>query len=115
MADMERKIAIEYDGSPHFLTELKDGAKMNHGRENGQSLAKRRLLEKMGWKVISIPFHVNIAMNRLAAPARKAAKVSAASERAFARGPQTHPSPSLASFFALASLAPRFARVFALR
>jgi hypothetical protein len=81
MADMERKIAIEYDGSPHFLTELKDGAKMNHGRENGQSLAKRRLLEKMGWKVISIPFHVNIAMNRLAAPARKAAKVSAASEQ----------------------------------
>jgi hypothetical protein len=111
MADMERKIAIEYDGSPHFLTELKDGAKMNHGRENGQSLAKRRLLEKMGWKVISIPFHVNIAMNRLAAPARKAAKVSAPPVKPFARGPQTHPSPSLPSFL----LCARFARVFALR
>jgi len=76
MADMERKIAIEYDGSPHFLTELKDGAKPNHGRENGQSMAKRRLLEKMGWKVLNIPYHVNLEMNKIPGPARKVAKVT---------------------------------------
>ena len=76
MADMERKIAIEYDGAPHFLTDLKEDSKQNHGRENGQSTAKRRLLEKMGWKVLNIPFHVNVDMNKISGPGRKAAKVA---------------------------------------
>ena len=58
----ERKIAVEYDGASHFLTELKKGARPNHGRENGPTTAKRRLMEQMGWKVANIDYKDNIKM-----------------------------------------------------
>jgi hypothetical protein len=47
MACKDRKIAVEYDGSFHFLSS---------GRENGKTVAKRRLLERVGWKVVNIPY-----------------------------------------------------------
>ena len=52
----ERKIAIECDGPSHYLTELTKGAKPNYGRENGPTTAKRRLMERMGWKIVNIDY-----------------------------------------------------------
>ena len=63
MACRKRKVAVEYDGKHHFLTELKPGAKENFGKENGTTVAKRRLLEQLGWKVVSVPFQDNIMLN----------------------------------------------------
>jgi very-short-patch-repair endonuclease len=42
-----RKIAVELDGPTHFLSS---------GRENGRTIAKRRLLERLGWKVVNISY-----------------------------------------------------------
>ena len=47
MACSARKIAIEFDGRFHYLSD---------GRENGRTVAKRRLLERLGWKVVNIPY-----------------------------------------------------------
>jgi hypothetical protein len=49
-----RKIAVELDGGFHFL---------NSGRENGRTVAKRRLLESSGWKVVNIPYQVDNKMS----------------------------------------------------
>ena len=51
MACTDRKIAIECDGPSHYLTVL-DGS----GRcvENGSTKAKRRLLQRLGWKVVNL-------------------------------------------------------------
>ena len=51
MACRELNVAVECDGKCNFLTELEPGAKENFGKENGRTLAKRSLLEKLGWKV----------------------------------------------------------------
>ena len=59
MACRKLKIAVECDGPSHFLTEFKPGAKENFGKENGKTVAKRRLLEQLGWKVVNVPFHDN--------------------------------------------------------
>ena len=58
----ERKIAVEYDGKYHFLTELKMGEKPNHGRENGRTTAKSRLMEQIGWKVVNIDYKDDIRL-----------------------------------------------------
>ena len=62
MACRELNVAVECDGKCNFLTELEPGAKENFGKENGRTLAKRRLLEKLGWKVVNLPLHDNIIM-----------------------------------------------------
>jgi hypothetical protein len=54
MACSARKIAIECDGPLHYLSS---------GRENGRTVAKRRLLERLGWKVVNIPYQNNIMMD----------------------------------------------------
>jgi len=59
----ERKIAVEYDGKYHFLTELEEGARANMGRQNGKTIAKRRLMEQMGWKVVNIDYKDNLRLN----------------------------------------------------
>ena len=59
MACRKRKIAVECDGKSHFLTELTPGAKKNFGKENGRTVAKRRLLKQLGWTVVNVPFHDN--------------------------------------------------------
>jgi hypothetical protein len=51
IACVKSKIGIECDGPFHYL--------LNSGRETGSSRAKKRLLERLGWKVISIPYWVN--------------------------------------------------------
>ena len=48
----EKKIAVEYEGRYHFLTELGEGTGDNGGRENGRTLARRRLLKQLGWTVV---------------------------------------------------------------
>jgi hypothetical protein len=53
MACSARKIAIECDGPSHYLSS---------GRENGRTLDKRRLLERLGWKVVNIPYQDNVLM-----------------------------------------------------
>jgi hypothetical protein len=53
MACSARKIAIECDGPSHYLSS---------GRENGKTVAKRRLLERLGWKVVNIPYQDNMLM-----------------------------------------------------
>ena len=45
-----RKIAVEIDGSPHFMR--RRGGKV--GAELGGSKFKTRLLEKLGWKVVRL-------------------------------------------------------------
>ena len=59
----ERRIAVEFDGPSHYLTELKKGAKPNHGRDNGRTTAKRRLMKQMGWKVVNIDYKDNIMLD----------------------------------------------------
>jgi hypothetical protein len=54
MACRERMVAVEYDGSYHYLSS---------GRENGRTVAKRRLLERLGWKVVNIPWYDNVEMS----------------------------------------------------
>ena len=71
-----RKIAIECDGSFHFLTDLHAAATPRHGPTNGRTKAKRRLLQQMGWTVISIPFLDNENLEQgLASMQRKRAYV----------------------------------------
>jgi len=74
----ERKIAVEFDGPSHYLTELKKGAKPNHGRENGRTTAKRRLMEQMGWKVVNIDYKDNIKLST--APKEKVEKAGGMKE-----------------------------------
>lgn len=50
----ERKLAIEYDGEHHFLKDVKSG-KLTTTRD-GSSKAKQRLLEELGWTVISLDY-----------------------------------------------------------
>jgi len=59
----ERKIAIEYDGDHHFLKNLSMG-QVTVGRETGRTVAKRRLLQKLGWKVVNIPYMDNIELSK---------------------------------------------------
>ena len=62
-ASKERKIAIEFDGTQHYLTELRKGARIGEGRANGKTAAKRRLMEQMGWKVVNIDYKDNNALD----------------------------------------------------
>jgi len=61
MADVGRKIAVEYDGAYHYLTDVErqgaGKAERWRGRENGVTVAKRRLLQKLGWKVVNISYY----------------------------------------------------------
>ena len=75
IAHPEARIAIEVDGPSHYACQIDKGVEMNgvtkisRGKleyqfqwdgkiqcTNGPTALKRRLLEHMGWKVISIPF-----------------------------------------------------------
>ena len=46
-------IAIEFDGPTHFVKVLGEGLVEV---ENGPTQAKRRFLERLGWKVVNIPY-----------------------------------------------------------
>jgi hypothetical protein len=59
----EKMIAVEFDGPSHFLTDLKPNSKPNFGRENGPTKAKRMLLERLGWKMVNIPYFDDIRLN----------------------------------------------------
>ena len=74
----ERMIAVECDGKYHYLMELKKRAKPNHGRENGRTTAKRRLMEQMGWKVVNIDYKDNIKLST--APKEKVEKAGGMKE-----------------------------------
>ena len=50
----EEKVGVECDGPSHFLS--------NTRRENGRTVAKRRLLEALGWKVVNIPYFDKMLM-----------------------------------------------------
>ena len=63
MACTKRKIAIEFDGLTHYLREVGTGKGLNI--ENGPTKAKRRLLERLGWKVVKISFHEWISVTRI--------------------------------------------------
>jgi hypothetical protein len=54
MACPVRKIAVEYDGPARYLSS---------GRENGRTVAKRRLLERLGWKVVNISYQHSDRLN----------------------------------------------------
>ena len=60
----DRMVAIEFDGSSHFLTDLKDDSLPNHSRKNGLTEAKRRLLKRSGWKVINISYMEDIDIDQ---------------------------------------------------
>ena len=55
MANIETKVAIEYDGVWHFLREVGSGQVLPN-MENGTTKAKRRFLECLGWNVTNIPY-----------------------------------------------------------
>lgn len=52
----EQRIAVELDGVYHFLTRLEKGSTPTIGRENGGTTSKRRVLQKLGWRVVNIPY-----------------------------------------------------------
>jgi hypothetical protein len=54
MACRKKMLAIEFDGPSHFLREVGSGKVLE--LENGATKAKRRFLERLGWKVINIPY-----------------------------------------------------------
>ena len=58
----KRKIAIEFDGSFHYLKELKTGEFSL--KENGATKAKRRWLERLGWTVINLDYRAYIKAKR---------------------------------------------------
>ena len=60
----KRKIAVEYDGAHHYLTEPKKGARAYWGRESGRTIAKRALMEKMGWKVVNVSYKDDIRLEK---------------------------------------------------
>ena len=47
-----KRVAVEVDGPSHFLL-------AEHGRQvpNGPTLLKRRQLEAVGWRVLSVPYY----------------------------------------------------------
>jgi RAP domain len=76
IANVDAGISVEVDGPPHFVADITGGepyvggfAKVNKGRleyyfnmrndrnpENGPTALKKRLLQRLGWKTINIPF-----------------------------------------------------------
>jgi hypothetical protein len=54
MACRDRMAAIEFDGPSHFLVEAGSGKVSKV--ENGATKAKRRFLERLGWKVVNIHY-----------------------------------------------------------
>jgi hypothetical protein len=50
MACRKQMVAIEFDGPSHFLREVGSGKVLEV--ENGATKAKRRFLERLGWKVV---------------------------------------------------------------
>ena len=54
IASQERPVAIEVDGPSHFLCNPNFAPMSEY---NGPSLFKRRVLERLGWKVINIDYH----------------------------------------------------------
>ena len=51
MANLKDRIAIEFDGPSHFLGMGQDGRV-----ETGKTKMKSRLLKKLKWRVINIPW-----------------------------------------------------------
>ena len=62
MACQKRKIAIEYDGAPHYLKALGTGELTSI--ENGATKAKRRFLQQLGWTVINLDYREYIRAQR---------------------------------------------------
>ena len=60
----DRISTIEFDRSSHFLTNLKEVSFPNHGKKNSVTEAKRRLLKKLGCKVISASFMEDTRMSK---------------------------------------------------
>eukprot|EP00978_Attheya_sp_CCMP212_P048281 scaffold497262_cov47-Attheya_sp.AAC.1 len=54
MACAKQKIAIEFDGPSHYLKSVGTGDVTRV--ENGATKAKRRFLERVGWKVINLNY-----------------------------------------------------------
>jgi hypothetical protein len=54
MACRIKMVAIEFDGPCHFLREVGSGKVLQ--LENGATKAKRRFLERLGWKVVNISY-----------------------------------------------------------
>ncbi len=54
MACRKQMVAIEFDGPSHFLREVGSGKVLEV--ENGATKAKRRFLERLGWKVVNIRY-----------------------------------------------------------
>ena len=62
-ASTERKIAIEFDGSSHFLKAVGTGKLTSI--KNGATKAKRRYLEQIGWTVINMDYRDYIRAKRV--------------------------------------------------
>ena len=52
MAQPGSKLAVEFDGPWHYLVDVRSGLRSL----TGASLFKRRLLRKLGWKVLHLPY-----------------------------------------------------------
>jgi hypothetical protein len=66
MACRSRMIAVECDGPYHFLSSYRENY-LGGGRrpkENGGTVAKRRLLERLGWRVINVSYVDDTVMNK---------------------------------------------------
>ena len=49
-------IAIEVDGPSHFVQLSRQGAARQYMKFNAETRLKRRLLKRLGWKVVSLPY-----------------------------------------------------------
>mmetsp|Transcript_25392 Transcript_25392/g.101195 ORF Transcript_25392/g.101195 Transcript_25392/m.101195 type:complete len:155 (+) Transcript_25392:260-724(+) len=70
MARPDTKVAFEADGPSHFVRDLSSGQYV----ENGATRFKSRLLRRLGWDVVTVPF---FEWDRLAGASDKDAYLSA--------------------------------------
>ena len=62
------KVALELDGPSHYLNKLgKGGSGSEIGGRDGPTIAKERLLKRLGWRVISFSYLENIEREVMAA------------------------------------------------
>ena len=55
IANREKRIAIEVDGPFHFLSNVNEKHR-NTGRPSGTTMAKKRLLESLGWRTFNYSY-----------------------------------------------------------
>jgi hypothetical protein len=59
MAEPASKFAVEFDGPTHFLAGASDGSRRVL---DGKSKSKERLLRRLGWKLVRVPYYERMTL-----------------------------------------------------